>query len=163
MTEGPPMTPEAPRRSSPKLSRTFLMLWAASASLVALVLGLCCALLFLRARQQDVKDEPLLAKQSVPFQEAISANDFAASNSVTIGLGERESDSGVRHISTEADGLTAIGTANGSPCRQFNLPERPGRPWQIGFFYFALDPTFKQKPEDVKSGRIEVEYCSASR
>src|SRR4051812_46642723 len=124
MTEPPPIIPEAPSRTSLNLSRTFLLLWAASASVIAVVLGFFCALLLLRARQQEVRNEPLLAKQSVSFQESISANDFAASNSVTIGLGERESDSGLRHISTEADGLTAIGTVNGSPCRQFNLPER---------------------------------------
>ena len=90
------------------LSRIFLIVWATSASIIALVFAACTVLLFLRARELEV-----------------SAARFTSAKPVRDAVGFEEFDS-------------------------------------QKYFYFALHPTFKEKPEDVKSVRIEVEYYTES-
>src|SRR5207237_6526796 len=89
--------------------------------------------------------------------------EFASSNSVSLILGEQESGNGLEHIARQRDGLTVVETVNGVRCRRLDLPEltSKGERRTEGFFYFFIDPTFKQR--DTNSVRIEVEYYNEKK
>jgi|ERR1043166_1935264 hypothetical protein len=79
--------------------------------------------------------------------------DFSSSNSVSIELGESQTEygTGLDHIYFENDGLTAPQTLEGIPCRYLKLSSG-----EFGYFYFAIDRTFKKK--FARNVRIDVEY-----
>src|SRR5262249_6002996 len=97
----------------------------------------------------------------VPETEPM-AMDFATSNSVSLTLGEQESGGGLLHIDSERDGLTAMGSVDGVACRFLDFdPQKKANASAMGYFYFRLDPSFKQA--SVRNVSIEVEYCSQVR
>jgi hypothetical protein len=87
-------------------------------------------------------------------QEGAGIQDFSQTNTVTILLGESEAGHGLVHLGTRSDGQTAIESIDGVSARVLRRPDN--RPQ--AFFYFRIDPTFKQ--QDVRSVRIEVEYLA---
>jgi hypothetical protein len=79
--------------------------------------------------------------------------DFSRTNTVGVILGEveREYDHGLQHLYHEKDGFTQPTTVRKLLCRSLDLTN-----YNIGYFYFKIDPTFKaRKHSKVK---IEVEY-----
>jgi hypothetical protein len=79
--------------------------------------------------------------------------DFSSSNSVSIELGESQTEygTGLDHIYFENDGLTAPVTLEGVPCRHLKLASG-----EFGYFYFAINRTFKKR--DARNVRIDVDY-----
>jgi hypothetical protein len=127
------------------------------AALGVVVLGMVAVFLFFGAR--DYARNRLGQR---PGRGLSSLKDFSNANAVSVVLGEQEAGQGVIHMATERDGLTEIATLSGKRCRKFNLPpatDGAGRP--RGYFYFALDPSFKQA--DARSVKVEVEYFSESK
>ena len=82
---------------------------------------------------------------------------LAGTNAVSLVLGEEDPESGLRHLRTEADGSSAVATILDKPCRYLNLSAKI-KAGEWGYFYFALDPDFKQGR--VGDYRIEIEYYS---
>jgi len=84
--------------------------------------------------------------------ESGGPRDFSTASQVTIALGEPagEAGEGLQLISW-SDGLSSPAVLDGVPCRQLNLP-----PGGTGYFYFALDPSFKKG--DSKDFRVDVEF-----
>jgi hypothetical protein len=155
MNEASPRLPEAPAPAPvSRASRKSPLVWITLAAVAVVALGIIAGFLFLRAR-----DYAMHRLGQPPGGSLAGLRDFSTSNSVNLVLGAQESGQGVVHIPTERDGLTEITTWKGMRCRKLNVP--PGtdggnRP--RGYFYFALDPSFKQT--DAKAVRIEVEYFS---
>jgi hypothetical protein len=168
MDNAPPILPEAhPTPPHKKGPRGLLVLLLALGTVVVVVLGFVgvYSLLWFRDSQFKEASAPPLAAP-VPESAAITEadpepQDFSTSDTLSIVLGENESGQGVRLIARERDGLTAVATVNGKQCRRLDLPPaKGGKARDKGYFYFALDPSFKQGGAQVV--RIEVEYCSES-
>ena len=115
------------------------------------------------ARSAPAPPLPAPAPENAAITEAApEPQDFSAANTLSVVLGENESSQGVEFIARERDGLTAVATVNGKKCRRLALPPATGgKARDRGYFYFALDRTFKKEGATIV--RIEVEYCSESR
>jgi len=79
--------------------------------------------------------------------------DFSRTNTVGVILGEveREYDHGLQHLYHEKDGFTQPTTVRKLLCRSLNLTN-----YNVGYFYFKIDPTFKKRR--LSKVKIEVEY-----
>ncbi len=79
--------------------------------------------------------------------------DFSKTNTVGVILGEveREYDDGLQHLYHEKDGFTRPATVRNLSCRSLNLTN-----FNPGYFYFKIDPTFKERK--LSKVKIEVEY-----
>jgi hypothetical protein len=91
-------------------------------------------------------------------EEPRKPRDFSQTNSVSIRLSDPErrgrlQGNGLEHAFWEADGFTTITNVQGVMCRSLSLTheDRPK-----GYFYFALDPTFKR--QDISRVKVEVDY-----
>jgi hypothetical protein len=82
--------------------------------------------------------------------------DFSKKDSVSKEMGgaESETDNGLRHFDWEKDGITVRTNLNGVLCRHLKLPRG-----DTGYFYFAIDPSFKKR--NIRDAMIEVEYFDA--
>jgi hypothetical protein len=119
------------------------------------------ALLFLLLKHRNPQDSvPPSESRQRQIETPLETKDFSTSNSVCVRLGQDESGGGIVHISTERDGLTAVGSVEGVACRYMDFePESKTR--TVGYFYFAVDPSFKQA--DFQNVTIDVEYRSAGQ
>lgn len=101
----------------------------------------------------------VLAPSSSPAEgDGETMADFSRTNSVSLPLTEssRGRDRwrhGLAHAFWEKDGRTTAMTVEGVPCRNLSLS---GEGRSKGYFYFALDHSFKQ--QDVSKVRIDVDY-----
>jgi hypothetical protein len=161
MNNEPPVLPHAGR------SPSRVLVWTA---LVAVAVVLLCAggIVLLRLRHHTLQPPPGPAEGAAPQTEKISLTerepelvpdlppprpDFSTSNTVSVLLGQKGSQDGLRHLAKEPDGRTTIENLEGVPCRHHN--RKPDNK-QFGYVYFVIDPTFKR--EELKAARIEVEY-----
>lgn len=89
--------------------------------------------------------------------DRVYPEDYSKTNSVTLPLAEAKRNGptghGLKHAYWERDGRTTVLDVEGVPCRSLSLTEE-GR--AKGYFYFALDPTFKE--QNVSKVKIDVEY-----
>jgi hypothetical protein len=79
---------------------------------------------------------------------------FTGTDAVSIGLGERNRENGVRLVDND-DGRTEVAIAGGKEGRTNRASSNPGR-----YLYFAIDDSFKWA--DMMNVRVEVEYSGAT-
>lgn len=82
--------------------------------------------------------------------------DFSKAKSVTLFLVDAKrgvAEGGLSHAFWERDGRTEVSGKEGLECRSLHLANPDA---MMGYFYFTLDPTFKE--QDVSRVRIEVVY-----
>ena len=91
---------------------------------------------------------------SATAQNFAGQEDYSRSNSVTILFGDQEEAHGLKHISTEKDGLTQLENYNGVTARALHLT---GNRTTLNF-YFAIHEAFKRL--DLPWARIDVEYLA---
>ena len=121
-------------------------------------LALIAVLLFLLRTRHPQDSVPATGPRQTEARP--EPRDYSTSNSVSVILGEQEAGAGIRHIASERDGLTAIGSVEGVTCRYLDFePESKQR--AVGYFYFAVDPSFKQA--DIQKVTVEIEYRSDNR
>src|SRR3982751_6715479 len=87
--------------------------------------------------------------------------DFSKTNSVTLYLADAKrgrAESGLSHSFWERDGRTEVLGLEGVECRSLRLANPDA---VMGYFYFTLDPTFKD--QDVSRVRIDVEYLDGPK
>jgi len=154
----PGSSPPLPER---KPSRRRFIVWCAFGFIVAAAIGIAAGFWILRIMDSRDKGAAPASAAARPEDSWLNAKDFSTSNSVSIVLGEQESGNGLEHIDTERDGLTVIATAKGRRCRGLNLPLRSPSGDPNGYFYFFIDPSFKQ--QESNSVRIEIEYYNEKR
>jgi hypothetical protein len=113
------------------------------------------------------KMEILLTGLAIPFLLLLSdvlpahgqpaaPRDFSKTNSVTLFLADAKrgrADGGLSHSFWERDGRTEVLGMEGIESRTLRLANPDA---VMGYFYFTLDPTFKE--QDVSRVRIDVEY-----
>jgi hypothetical protein len=88
--------------------------------------------------------------------QPVPARSFSKSSSVTLFLAEAKRGAareGLAHAFWERDGRTEAVGVEGVECRSLSLANPEAAK---GYFYFTLDPTFKE--QDVSHVRIDVEY-----
>ena len=80
-------------------------------------------------------------------------SDFSKTNVVLLVFDGTNAVSGhgLRHAYWERDGLTTFTTIDDIPCRRLHLADS-----DFGFFYFAIDPTFKKR--SPKNVIIDIEF-----
>jgi hypothetical protein len=182
------MNTTTPATNEPKPSRMVLLVWAVLASIAAVTFALATllCLLYLPPGRESKEapsanntatlepQDPQVARRAeaeVKLVDAGGREDFwpgdpdlhgyAASNSVGIVLGEVESGTGLCLLD-ESDGRTEVTNVNEKACRAMKpTAQMRADPNRSGFIYFVIHPSFK-RPE-VKSYRIEVEYCGGPR
>jgi hypothetical protein len=133
-------------------SKPMLVVLLSVAAGLTIILAILVAL-FLRSRSQRTVDSAAATTDSRGAGFA-SDEDYGASNSVTILLGEREAAHGLRHIDDQRDGVTSVETVNGVSTHVLRLQD--GR--SISFFYFQIHTSYKQP--DLQGARFEVEYLA---
>ncbi|HEY0549505.1 MAG TPA: hypothetical protein VGF13_07865 [Verrucomicrobiae bacterium] len=85
------------------------------------------------------------------FAEEDWKTDYSKTNSVSIAMANESPEDGLRHLSAEPDGRTALTNLDGVVCRRMT---REGRP--SGYVYFTISPTFKAA--GLSNAVCEVEY-----
>ncbi|MBC8097323.1 MAG: hypothetical protein H7Y43_16075 [Akkermansiaceae bacterium] len=88
--------------------------------------------------------------------QAAPAQNFSKFSSVTLFLADAKrgvAGEGLTHAFWERDGRTEVSGVEGVECRSLSLANPEAAK---GYFYFTLDPTFKE--QDVSRVRIDVEY-----
>jgi hypothetical protein len=114
------------------------------AVVMALALAGIVAFLFLRS--------PRSPSNRAVSQTTSEGKDFSQAESISIVLGELGSEQGLTHLDQERDGTTTVEILDGVPTRTISLTGVR----ESLFFYFQIDPTFKQG--NIGSVRIDVEY-----
>jgi len=136
-----------------------LAMWAIGASVAAVGFTLIALWFFFESKPQTAKvSQPGAVVSESSTQLPNEGTDFSNSNALTISLGEGESiNAGIRHLDREPDGRTTFEVLDGVPCRYLNFKPRNK---SIGYFYFAIDPTFNWR--GLRKVRVEVEYLDPS-
>src|SRR6476620_2071444 len=119
--------------------QTFLFILFGFCAFLAL-LSTGAVYLYLKSRKPVVGEAVAKKVAVAASQQILKAEDFAPTNSVTIELGEGESRGGLTHVDRERDGATSIESIDGVPARVLRLSDNRTKL----FFYFRIDPSFKQ-------------------
>jgi len=113
---------------------------------------------FFRSRRTTLVHSVLALMIGVVWVDGQPARlrDFSKAKSVTLFLPDARrgvAEGGLSHAFWERDGRTEVSGFEGMECRSLS-PSNPDA--VMGYFYFALDPTFKE--QDVSRVRIDVMY-----